>query len=229
MALVLGNVQTNSGSSSNPSVTKPTGLSNGDLVIVVINHNSDTVNTSDNNGSAPFTNGGEFDYQPGAGGGSVAVFYRVIDGTEGSSLNFTLGSSQRWAIVAFAVSGEDTSMPLDTSIADGNDENSSAPTCPGVNTNTDGAMAIAVACIDGTGASFTGGPATFTEVGTVNAQQPLSVFYKIISPAGATGNQDFSTSVSINNGTLTIFAVKPAAVGGDAVPQCFAQYRRRRG
>lgn len=209
MALSLGNVTTNSGSSAAPSVATPAG-SVGDLVIVVINHNSDTTTSADNNGAAPTTEQIEALYQPGVGGGRLAVYSRVLDGTEGATLDFTMSGSQRWAIIAFIVSGEDTSTPFDTAFADGNDESSSAPTCPGVTTATDGAMAIAVAGQDGS-IAFTGGPATFTEVATVNLQQSVSVFYKIITPAGATGNQDFTLASSANNGTLTIFAVKPAS------------------
>jgi hypothetical protein len=88
-------------------------------------------------------------------------------------------------------------------------ETSTTPTCPGITTLADHAWAFAVAGTDGTAnGTFTGGPAGWTLVATENLQQPLSVYYKEITPAGATGNQDFATTPSGSNFALKIFSIR---------------------
>lgn len=207
----LTSATNSAGSGTAITVTAPSGIASGDVAIFVINHNSETATVADNNGSTPTTELIEAVYG-GAGGGGLAVYRRVCGGSEPSSYAFTMSNSNRWTIVAFKVRGVDNTTPIDTgALADGNDESSTAPTCPGVTTVTDLAWAIAVAGTDGTGnGTFSAVPGTFTEIATINTNQPVSVAYKEISPAGATGNQDFTTTGG-NNGTLTIFALRPAA------------------
>jgi hypothetical protein len=91
-----------------------------------------------------------------------------------------------------------------------NAETSTSPTCPGITTGTDHCFAFAVSGTDGTAnGTFTAGPAGWTEIATQNLQQPLSVYYKDITPAGATGAQDFTTTLALANYSLTIFSVRP--------------------
>lgn len=219
MALALVATTTNSSVATTAvTVALPSGAT-GDLCVVIINRNSETVTTVDNNGATPFTEQIDSVQYGGVGGGSFSVYSRVLTGTEAGPLKFTISSANRYAVIAFVVSGEDTTTPFDTAFADGADESSTAPTCPTVTTNTDGAMAIAVAGTDGTGnGTFSAVPGTYTEIAKVNLQQPLSAAYAIISPAGATGAQDFTTTGG-NNGTLTIFAIKPASGAAQVYPR----------
>ena len=207
MAIGITNVQTSSGSGTAISVTKPTGMSNGDLLVVVINHNGPDKTTADNNGATPTTKQIEVQGSVPDNTGAIPIFYRYVGYAEPATYAFTLSGSDRWTIVAFGLSGADRTFPFNVLPADGNDETSAAPTCPGA-TVIANSMALAVAGTDGTGAgTFSGGPSTWTEVGTVNLQQPLSVFYKMMPSAGATSDQDFATSTSGFNYTVSIFSI----------------------
>ena len=216
MAISLTNAQTSSGSGTAITVTKPTGGSPGDLLLIIINHNDELKTIADNNGSTPCTQ--QIDINGALGSGGLAVWYRFVGASEPASYAFTFSGSDRWTIVACILHNAHSTKPFDVNPADGSDEAASTtPTCPGVTTLTNFAWAIAAAGTDGTGngGTFTAGPTGYTEIGTVNVQQPLSVFYKEIPVASATGDQDF-TITTAGGGvsyTLSIFAIPPSLQG----------------
>ena len=211
MAIALVNTNTNSGSSSAPSVTLPAG-SVGDALIVVINHNDGTLTNSDNNGATPLAKDLEFGtINPDAGGGGQTIFSRILTGSEPSTLNFTQTGSNRWAITAFILSG------VDSTIYDVAPPSASTKALPGTTVNsasvttlTDGAWAIACAIIDdATGAWDSGASGSYTQLSIVNAQEPQKIMYQAVATAGASGACTFTPTFSTNIAALGQFAIKP--------------------
>lgn len=214
-AITLVNSTKAGGNSSSPSVAKPTGGSIGDCLLVFVNHNSGTVTVADNNGSAPMTE--DLDHQNGdSGAGGFAVYSRVITGDEGTSLAFTLSSSQRWGAIALIASGSNCGT---YDVTPAWHSYGSQPTTIAVGGSTigvDNAMALVLAGIDGSpDGSFTGVPSGYTEIQTVTNQQPTSAAYKIVN-SGATGDLTFSKSSGGGNNAyaLKVFSLSPAVAAG---------------
>lgn len=214
-SLRLINVTTASGSSTTPTVNTPTNIS-GDLLVVVISHNDGTVTVSDNNGSTPCTESLDYDiFAGGAGGAGIAIYYRVLGGSEPSTFTFTLSTTQKWAMTAFTMRGQHTD------VYDVSPTGSSNAATPGttINSNsittlTNNAWSIACGVIDSsTGTWNTGSPGgSWVEIATVNLQEPVKVAYLIQTTAGATGNIAFTPVASTNISALKQFAIKEALV-----------------
>lgn len=215
MALTFGNKNSASGTSAAPTVTAPAG-SSGDLLIVAIAFNDGTKTIADNNGATPCTEDLDFDiFSGGAGGGRMAVYHRVIGGSEPASYAFTLSASDRWAISSFLINGQHADIwdvaPVTTgvnTVLPGTSVNSA-----GITTLNDGALVIACATQDTSAPDFTapgiqtGG---WTEIHTIDAGQPLATAYMIKASAGATGNAAFGADTSKNMAALKQFSIKPA-------------------
>lgn len=212
MGLSLVNAQSNSGSGTAITVTKPTGLASGDRLIVIVNHNNETLTVSDNNGATPTTKeNGEMG--GGVGTGAFTVFYRNAGGSEPASYAFTMSGSDRWAVVGFGLRGQAASI-WDVTPAFGQQESSSAPTCPACVTIASGAWAFACAGIDNAaGGTFNAAPAGWTLVATQNGQQPISIYSLEMLTPGSTGAQDFGATAVVTNYTLTCFSVAPLMPG----------------
>lgn len=191
------------GSSSSPSVAKPSGLQNGDVVIVVI-HSNGPRNASDNNGAAPFTSAlANREYNgPSA---QVDIFYRVINGSEGSTFDFTLDGSDRWAIIATAYRGVDTSTIFDVapSASTENAVTGLTQAIIRITTGTDGSRVISFGANDSSTNTMTNFPAGFTLRENESGQQLLALADLNKATAGqiAAGNwqNSISNGVSYNN------------------------------
>lgn len=208
---VVSSTQNAGAAATSLSLSLPSGGTTGDLLIVIVSNNNTTC--TDNNGAAALAKDKE--HVAMAGGNTLTLFSRKTDGTESGTLNFTLAVSQRWAAVAFLVRDWDGTTVYD--VASNSFTNqaavSSTITCSGVTTGIDGALAIAVANIDGSANgtfSATASPAGWTDIQIVNTQQPVAVAYKVITTASATGNVAMACTLSAGNGAgLNIFSIKP--------------------
>lgn len=196
------------------SVSKPAGVQVGDVVIVVV-HSNGPRDISDNNGSAPFTSilsNREYN-GPSA---QVDLFYRVIDGTEGSTLDFTLASSDRWSIIASAYRGVDTTTIWDvqpTSTTE-NTGTGSTNTTDSITTLTDGAMIVAFAVNDSSSLTFTATPGdSFNSRENNSGEQLLALADKVKTTTGSQSAVSWTQSGSNGTWLNNIFALKPA--GGD--------------
>lgn len=210
MALSLRSTATeNSGTSTSPSVSLPTSGQVGDTLYVYISHNNGTITVSDNNGVTPMSE--NYDGGNDSGGMGVAIYSRVLDGSEPSTLNFTLSASTDWAVSSFIVASADG---YDVSISSFNYYlNDTSPTCTECTTITNGAWAIAFLAIDTNGdRTINGGPGgSWVEINTINTARPHSIWYLEKATAGATGNVDFTVSASTNSLGMVQFAIKPTS------------------
>lgn len=206
-----GSSSSNSGSSATPSVSMPSNAIVGDLLIVVVSENGDAT-SSDNNGSEALAKDAE---QTGLGGGNgITIYSKYVDGSEPSTLNFTLTSSQRWAIVSFLVKNVNQSTKYDVApVSTGNhSEYNTSTYCPSINTTVNNTIAIAVANIDGS-RTFNTYPSGYTEIATVQTQQPVSIYYKPVSTPSSTGNATFTKTGAANDSIgMVQFSIKPSTI-----------------
>lgn len=199
----------NSGSSTTPSVTMPEALP-GDLLMVIVSNNN--ANCADNNGAQATTEDG--DYTGFSGGNAMAVYSRVVTGEEPSTLNYTLASSQRWAIIAFIVRNWNGTTIYDVSPS-GGVSSGGTPShidCASATIGVNNALAIAVANIDGNAnGSFNNpsSPSGWNDVKIENGQQPVVVGFKRVQ-AGATGVVSMTCTTTGGAGAgLNVFSIRP--------------------
>lgn len=202
---------TNSGTSTTPSVSLPTSGVSGDLLVVAISHNDGTVTVADNNGATPMTE--DYDSGNDAGGLGFAFYTRVITGSEPATLNFNLSTSQRWSITSFIITGQDASI-YDVAISTYDIRlTTTTHTSNSCTTNTDNAWALAIDTLDSGTNTFSAGPGgSWVQIATVNAGQPLAVYYLNQATAGATGNASFTSASSGNSLAMRQFAIKAMVV-----------------
>lgn len=210
------------GSGTAVQVTKPTGLQVDDVVIVVV-HANGPQNTSDNNGAQAFTsilanreyNGPSAQYD---------IFYRVIDGNEGATFDFTLDGSNRWSVIASAYRGVDTSDIFD--VAPTASTENLRPNGDGdisltndITTTVDGAMIIAVAFNDSSTVTFTATPGdSFNSRENNSGEQLIALADKLKASAGLQSAVSWTQSAENGVWANNIFALNPeAAVAAPSV------------
>lgn len=197
MASVRATASNSAGSGTAVTVTRPTGTTTGDVVVIFCHGNGQTTFT-DNNGATPFTKDPTVgDYKPNTSyGHTVSVFYRRIQSGDPSSYAFTMGATGRWSIICYTIQDPDPTTILDATPTLSNvesDGNSYA--APSITTVTAGAIHLPMACLDDGATTVTGFPATYTNTVSEN-DQPMGVAAKVIAAAGATGTQTFTFSAS---------------------------------
>lgn len=223
------------------SVTAPSGVAIGDVVVISVQANGQTT-IVDNNGSTAFTEDLN-DYKPNTvNGHTVSIFSRRIVAGDPTTYNFTSGASDRWSIVAVAVVGVDASSIYDVAPSSGNAanrDNSGAATldAPAITTAT--ANALHFVCgysDDGAGGAMTK-PTGYTSQG-VPVNEPQTVSTKTITAAGSTGAQTTTGTTSAPMIALS-FALKAGGIypsasatqftvqGGDALAAGTYYWRAR--
>lgn len=192
------------------STALPTGATTGDVVIVVV-HANGPKDSTDNNGSDPYTgiltnreyNGTSAQYD---------IFYRVLDGSEGATIDFTLSGSDRWCIIASAYRNVDTSTIWDvepsattenTATGDGTSETDS------ITTTTDNAKIISFSCNDSSSVTFTGTPSGFFVRQNNSGEQLLALADKTLQTAGTQASVTWTQSASNGYWINNTFALKP--------------------
>lgn len=197
MAITIrANVQTANGAGTSITLTKNTGISNGDVLFAAISFRGGTgVTISTPSGMTATTR-----FDNGTDNISTVCFWRAIDGSEGASWAWTLGSSQSYEAKMIALVPPDTTSPVDA--IDGQ-----ATTGPGQTTctapsvsptgSTDLLLFIGAACRSTalSAGAPTSAPSGYTIIGSdlinsvTTAAGNLSqhVSYKTLSASGATG------------------------------------------
>jgi hypothetical protein len=193
------------------------------ICIVCCNGNTTIV---DNNGGTSFTEDLN-DEQEVTAGITLSVFTRRILGGDPSTYNFTIGASGRWTAVAIAVQNPDGTTIYDVTPAVGDKTAAAAfGIAPSITTSTDQSLHFALVGVDGDTNVVTGTPAGYTVLQN-GGNQTIAVAYKVITPAGSTGAQQFDFTTA--NGVIPVsFAIEnnPAAGGTPAVIK-FARNRMR--
>lgn len=147
------------------------------------------------------------DYKPNtASGHTVSIFSRRIIEGDPLTYNFTGGASGRWSIIAVTFQNPHATDIYDVTPSTTNADNldsppgSSGATAPDITTTTDNAIHCALAFIDASIDDFTGWPSGYTVQQSVDNNQGQTFTTKVITPAGATGEQTFT-----HNGSGTAF------------------------
>lgn len=196
MATAVRASASNSASSGTAmTVSEPAGTTTGDVVIISVHGNGNTT-IADNNGATPFTED-LTDYSPNPSSRhTVAIFSRRIEAGDPSTFAFTLGSSNRWSVVAVTISDPHATDIYDVAPSTGNaasadNSDSGDITAPTITTNFNGAIHIVCGYWDTSAAGTITEPSGYTNLQEV-FNQPQGLSYKAITSAGPTGAQDYS-------------------------------------
>jgi len=183
------------------TVTKPTGVVDGDVLIA-------TITANDSPPHATLTGWTEVDFTPGVFNRFTTL--RRIASSEGAS--FVFSGPTNGVVDAFvsAYSGVDNATPIDVTPASSIGTTTSV-TAPSITTVSDNAWHIGVFASDVNGTTltlptgYTNDVPTFGSVGRV-----MRVDHKLITPAGATGSATSTTDVAGGWFALSI-ALRPAS------------------
>lgn len=186
------------------SVTAPTGTAAGDVVICIVAANGTATTMADNNGSTPFTKDLSEETEVSH---TVSVFSRRIVTGDPSTYAFTLGSSQRWSVVAVTFKDPDPSTIYDVLPSVGKNASTTSQDAPSITTTTANAIHCAVGTDDGLGSPFASTPSGYTVEQNTDTDMRIAFTDKTIATPSATGAQTFTVSVS--NAIIAIsFAIK---------------------
>lgn len=231
----FGSASTNSSTTGTAvSVSAPSDVVTGDVVIVSVHANGNTT-IVDNNGATPFTEDIN-DYQPNASSGhTVSVFSRRIQNGDPTTYNFTIGASGRWSVIAASFHNPHASDIYDVSPSTSNatavnDTASADITAPTITTTTTNANHVVCAYWDTANFASSTQPSGYWKIGEIN-NQPQGMAVKVIDSASATGGQLYTSSESNPRMALS-FAIKDVNAGGgggDPTPFAYPRQRMRMG
>jgi len=138
-----------SNTSYNLTIDKPSGVSTGDMLVIMVATANSTAEDDYVVTPAGFTE--VFDSNSTTGDSQLSAFYKIVDGTEGSQITVAISnaantaSSIGWAL---HITGAATSSPIDAIGSLGETFGSNGFTAP-VTTQTDGALCINITAYDG--------------------------------------------------------------------------------
>lgn len=215
MAIALVGTASSTSNAATASVPLPSGYASGDLLIVLLNVQSPQTATTPTGWTALESNVANST-------GNLSLYWRISDGTEGTSLSVRLNAAAYYNCISLAYSGTDTTSPINasainadtTQIASGGGSTSN----PGVTTTVANAMLVHTVSISdsvSTAASVTFTvPSGFTSEVTSPTngyvtQQNASQMAQ--ASAGATGTITSSYSISkASYYTTVLLALAPS-------------------
>lgn len=214
------------------TLTKPSGVANGDLLIMMVGNDETNASTDGWNAVTGWTK--EFGFANATGDSSFAIYWREADGTEGATQD-VVNDSNSWESYGWylRISGADTTTPFHQkgTPAAGS---SSSHAISGVTTSIADCLAFYLLAFDGgDGAPFSVSGTGWAEVdeeqsGTGGTDASGCFGTKDQATAGATGTATVSCSAS-DGATFVQFAIAPdAGAGGLAIPVAQYYYRSRR-
>lgn len=177
------------------SIAEPSGVTTGDVVVVILNANS-LPTLADNNGGTPFSEE-VYDDVNVTSGMATAIYTRRWQSGDPSTYAFTIENSQRWGAVAIAVENVHPSTMFDAALVSGEHVDvggGGASDCDAnsITTVTDNALHLAIMTLDSNAPTIGGTPSGYTVLES-GADQHITAAAKIITSAGATGAQNFNT------------------------------------
>ncbi len=142
-----------------------------------------------------------------------AAFYKFAGASEAGPYTFSLGGSQKAAVVIVAYSGVDTSTPIDVSSGAGVTTASTTLTTPDVTTTVDNAMVVAMFGVTyGTtltaSGSYTIRGQVQSSTGNSATKNTAGIEDRVLATAGSTGTTG-ATSGNSATYTSAIVALKP--------------------
>lgn len=202
MAIVHEASATAQGSSTAPSVSKPTGTASGDVLVFGIAIAASSTAVTAPSGLTELSNTTNTI--------RFITYYRVCDGTEGSSFTWSLNQPTGWAVGCSRFSGCDAT-PSDATASVNTGSDSSAE-CTSVTTATANAMVVALVGANRSTLSFTEADG-MTEAWEISGNRATTLNYVAQASAGATGDKTISMSNS-QAWVGVLWALQPAAVSG---------------
>ncbi len=225
-AQILPNyINTDSYSSSVSSVTVdlPSGSDNGNLILIHI------VTDDEGTMTKPIEFTELYNYTSDGNGPHTGLFYRIIDGTESASYNFTFPSEPA-VVTTLRYTNVDTSNPFDVMASAAGDSN--APQAPSVTTTKNGRTILQFIGIDGASAgvlSFSSSTATLlstAQSGNTGGAE-MMIVAEFQSIAGATPVGDFTFSTDEWTGitiALNTYSVSTNMTTGSSCPAGLSTY-----
>ncbi len=196
------------------SVTHGFTLVNDDVLIGVVHTNNTSDTITDNNGTEAWTDVFGEDGQSGTH--SYRIFRRIVDGTEGSTFDFTSGGNSRWSVVVLQWRGVDTASIFDVtpSATTSNNGGSDVTLIANDITVAGGTVGIFFALADNLNKDYTGITDSYIERfdQSPNSSQDTVAYSK----AYASGQATTTIETTISSGTLwdtQHFSLNEAAAG----------------
>ncbi len=225
-----GGISLQSGWTSNTAIpgasltlTKPTGVNAGDLLLILVGNDSNTATQQWDNASLKPSG---FTLINTAGSATpdayVAAFYRVATGAEGATINVPAQASNDFWGYYIRVTGVDTSNPIDVTGADYAVNNLLSHPVTGITTTVDNALAFYLFSADG------GDNYPFTVSGTGWAEQAEiqagagagngagTWGTRAMTTAGATGAATVGMTLS-DGASAFQFALNPATISSGSI------------
>lgn len=198
------------------SLTKPSGVQPGDLLLIFVGNDNATNNDQWSNTLRPsgFTSINESGNS--TSDAHVAGFYKIADGTEANSTTTPAQSSNDYWGYYIRVTGVSTSSPIDVISADYNAGSALTHNVPGITTTVDKAMAFYLVSGDGGDMYPYSVASPWTEGGDIRAgagagNSSGAWGTQLKATAGATGNAVVTSAVSDSMAGFT-FSLTPATV-----------------
>lgn len=197
------------------TVTKPSGVAEGDLLVAVLSSNLEAISIS---GGAAWTLRASV-----ANTGFCRIFTSVAGASEPSSYTIATDDldNDQFGGTIFRVSGADTSSPVD--VYGTNTGTSSTPTAPSITTTVADTLLFVGHALDANRLATpdTGFPTGYTGGRHEQTDSPAACVhgsaYKSQASAGSTGTAAFTCDSSDTWAALQL-AIKPAAGGGGPDP-----------
>lgn len=204
-------------SASSLTLTKPSGVKTGDLLIILVGNNNTSATAQwDNSTLKP----GGFSFINESGGSTpachTAAFYRIADGTEQSSTSTPAQASANYWGFYIRIAGASTTNPI---VQTGSDSNTTADarylSITGVTTTYANELVMYVHCFDGGDSGVFLATTTYwakaQEVRTANSSTNASGSWgsRIATTTGATGNLVVATPIQADGWSGFQFAIAP--------------------
>lgn len=187
-----------SSASTTLTLTKPSGVANGDLLVILCASSASSANGF-NSAPAGWTS---IQYAGYSGGGSLGAYWRFADGSEGATLDVTQTSSTRGAGLYLRITGADPTTP----IAGVGTATSTAGTQPTSGIGSSASMentlrfwAFGIAAWPSGGGFWTTTYSTFSVLSGIG-QTTLSVNYRADSASGSSGTNSITWGDSEDTG-----------------------------
>lgn len=202
-------------------LTKPSGVVANDLLMLLVGNDDETNNVQFTDDLTGWT---RINFQGGATPDvQVASYYRIADGTEGTTVTVNAESSDKILGWYLRISGVDTTSPINVSAFQHSTAgDSSSHSIQGVTTTVDDCLAFYHLITDGGDCAPFGTPSGWTEISELqtgtSAEDTGGVFgTKTQVTAGATGDASVTVTVS-DSAAWAQFAIAPGdpvlAAGG---------------
>lgn len=221
MAIAHRGDTSNSGTGTQLSVARAgiSGLADGDVVYVLCHKDQEATNTFvASTGTTGWTQLKQNLWSSGGRNHGAALFRKVMTSVSGEPANwqFETSYSDDWSIIAWAVSGADTSTPENGTIAENAGQNSVNPDPAAVTTTVASTIVYAMqGCTQFAGGITWGAPSGYTQAEAVMTagNSAAQLCYKAESTAGSKDPGVFTNTSGDATGEYIVWTMAVAEAG----------------